>query len=114
MPNLSFVVRHVEGETITPTALTQDQSEAICSCWRRSPTTRELLVAEAVFRQCKTARAWLACDCRGKGTLPLMSVFRRDDKLYLRRMTDRAAHSGRCLFFKDSARSTRTTRICRR
>lgn len=31
-----------------------------------------------------------------------MSVFRRDDKLYLRRMTERAPHTERCLFFKAS------------
>ena len=98
MPTLSFVALHALGDNPSPQMLSASESMAVKRWWSGDATRAESSASEAVFRRCKVGRLWLACHCQSGEPLPLLAVFRRDDKLYLRRMTERGQHARSCAF----------------
>jgi hypothetical protein len=105
MPSLSTVADHaITGAAdVRAVALSPITSLAIEDWWRRGATDDQMQLAQDVFRQCKVARHWIGCDCRGANNAqrPLMGVFEREGKLYLRRMQDRPLHDVSCVYFRE-------------
>ena len=101
MTTLSYVAHHALGDNPSPQLMSASESMAVKRWWSGDATRAESSALEAVFRRCKVGRLWLACHCQGGEPLPLLAVFRRDDKLYLRRMTERGQHARACAFYQE-------------
>ena len=102
---LYLIPKHLAGsatERQHALALTDEDHAAMAAWWHRYPTTAEADRATDVFRRMRHGALWLGCDCQGtQAAMPLMSVVRRDDELFLRRMPDRPAHAAPCPYYRE-------------
>jgi hypothetical protein len=103
MSSLSYIARHESQNSsqMRSRALTGPENEALKAWWQRHADRHQTETAESVLRQCKAGNLWLACACQSSTERPLLHVFKRSDKLYLRRMPDRPAHALTCIYYRD-------------
>jgi hypothetical protein len=100
---LHLIAKHHAGtlnERESAVRLSDVEQRALEAWWKRGPNSDERVTAETVFRRMRSGGLWLACDCVD-GAMPLLSVFRRDGELFLRRMPDRPLHRADCLYFRE-------------
>jgi hypothetical protein len=90
-------MRLVQKNLTVVASLSSGEKQALKTWWAGGQQDRICL---DLLTRMHSNRLWLACDCLGAVSYqPLMAAVKKNETYFIRRMTERAAHSDRCVFF---------------
>ena len=88
-----------------PEPLSSGLEDAILSLWQGCATASEREISKDFINQLHQRSMWLSCGCVGSEVThderPMLAPAKKDDTLFLRRLTSRSSHAAKCLFWHD-------------